>query len=670
MKALFSELSGRVLRFGAQVGRTSDIWTWPCWPTLGSFFRLGRCISQVCGPLVYRYRRGQTSDPSISPVRRSAALPCTLHSPMVQCLSPVLILLFRSKPNALFYLIHFQHINLDQIYLFLATAKTADIVSRISIQLFPYFSYRPRNSPSSIVRLNAELMSVPKNTNPSMINMLPRTPRSRWLAVAFFLVILYFYHPDFTGTSIDANAEPGFSPRGNDDLTWVKQVLKQNKIGPEIEYAARTIRYVPDAPTRKPMTHVNQNLLPNSFKNITISQYSKFPAGRLLDLHVKQSPRPDQVDASSLIFGVSTTYGRFTAENTSPVKEWERWLTDGHGRSNGASLILALFNTSETELNDASSKLASVGINATVLPSSITLDMPGRYVDLVSMLYNHPDSENKKYFALVDDDTFFPYMGELLRTLSRFNPDKEHYIGTFTERTDWMIGNKAPFAYGGGGIFLTKPVASKIANLPCLELDEQGRYKIGGDQGDRLLYNCLHEYTDVTLTYLPDLHQEDQFGDASGFYESGQQPLSLHHYKSWHQLHPDRTHIVADACGEDCVLQRFQFNDNFIISNGYSIAEYPYGIDFDPLQVEGTFNYGDDTDPEFGEVVFSYSFGQLRKSLNKTGRKRQWELLAAKKDGDARAKQIYLKRRGDSRWRKEGEPGPERDSIVVLTWIP
>lgn len=500
--------------------------------------------------------------------------------------------------------------------------------------------------------------------------MLPRTSLQKWLAVAFLLILVWFYLPNLTGTSIESETEAGFSPQGNDDLSWVKQVLKTNKIGPEIEYAARTIRWVPDAPTRKPITHVNQNLLPNSFKNITISSYSKFPAGHLLDLHVKQSPRPDQIDASSLIFGVSTTYSRFTSEHTSPIKEWERWLTDGHGRSNGASLVLALFNTSQAELDAAGSKLASVGINATVLPSNIELDMPGRYVDLVSMLYNHHERDSKKYFALVDDDTFFPYMGELLRTLERFDPTKPFYIGTFTERTDWMIGNKAPFAYGGGGIFLTAPIAQKLTQLPCLEQTEEGLYKLGGDQGDRLLYNCIHEFTDVTLTYLPDLHQEDQFGDASGFYESGQRPLSLHHYKSWHDLHPERMHVVADACGEDCVLQRFQFEDDFIISNGYSVAHYPAGIDFDPLQVEGTFNYGDDTDPEFGEVVFSYAFGQLRKSLNKTGRKLQWGILAARKEGDGRVKQIYLKRRGDDRWRREGEEGPERDSIVVLTWIP
>lgn len=119
------------------------------------------------------------------------------------------------------------------------------------------------------------------------------------------------------------------------------------------------------------------------------------------------------------------------------------------------------------------------------------------------------------------------------------------------------------------------------------------------------------------------------------------------------------------------MFQRFQFKDNFIISNGYSIAQYPQGIDFDPLQVEGTFNYGAEVkDQEFGDVVFSYAFGQLRKSLNWTGRKLAWEILGSRKEGDGRVKQIYVKRRGDDRWRVRGGWEPERDSIVVLTWIP
>lgn len=504
---------------------------------------------------------------------------------------------------------------------------------------------------------------------------MPRTPLLRWTALGVFVFVLFFYRSSLSGTIVTSNdpagANTAFVHGGGDDLTFVKALLQKHKIGPEMEYASRMIRYVPDAKERKSITEVDGELFPSKFDNITIDQHESLPLAKLLDLHVKQSARPDQIDASSLIFGVSTTFERFHNEKTSPVKEWTRWLTDGHGHSNGAGLVLALFNTSESEIDHASQTLADMGINATVVPSNNSLDMPGRYVDLVRMIYNHPTSSSRKYFSLIDDDTFFPCMHELLRILSSYKPDKPYYIGTFTERTDWMMSNRVPMAYGGGGIFLTAPTAQRIVALPCLERTENGKaYVLGSDQGDRLLYNCLHAHTDISLTYLPLLHQEDQFGDPSGFYESGLQFLSLHHYKSWHHFRPDVAHTVADACGEDCVLQRFQFSDNYILSNGYSVAHYPKGIDFDPLLMEGTFGHGNDKEKEFGEVVFSYAFGMLRKSLSSSGRKRTWEVLGARKEGDGRVRQVYVKRKTDKRWIGEGEEAPERDSVVVLTWIP
>ncbi len=505
------------------------------------------------------------------------------------------------------------------------------------------------------------------------INMMPRTPLHRWLILSVFLITTIYYLPSLTGYSItrSSSAIPA-TPfvTSSEELSWVKQLLKDNSIGPEIEYASRVIRYVPDARERKSITEVDSNLFPDSFTNLTLTSKKSLPRGKILDVHIKQSPRPDQVDASMLIFGASTTYGRFTGKETSPLKEFTRWLTDGHGHSNGAGLILALHEATQPEIDSAMEALTSIGINATVIASNPSLDMPGRYVDLVRMFWEHPTRVYRKYFFLIDDDTFFPYMSQLIDTMSQYNPDKPYYIGTFTERADWLMMNKAPFAYGGGGVVLTAPTVQQIVEAPCLERREDGAYILLSDQGDRLLYNCLHEHTNITLTYVPQLRQLDQFGDPSGVYESGLQHLSLHHYKSWHHFSPDKMHIVADACGEDCVMQRFMFKDNFIISNGYSVAEYPKGIDFDPGHLEATFGAEAGGDVAFEETVFSFAWGVLRKNLSGTGRKRSWEILGARKEGDGRVKQVYLKRRADSRWRADGEEGPINDSVIVLTWIP
>ena len=77
-------------------------------------------------------------------------------------------------------------------------------------------------------------------------------------------------------------------------------------------------------------------------------------------------------------------------------------------------------------------------------------------------------------------------------------------------------------------------------------------------------------------------------GDSAGFYEQGVAPLSLHHFKGgiWHEA---KEHRSAMACGEDCFLMRFQKKDNYIISNGFSVAHYPKGIDFNVRQMERTF---------------------------------------------------------------------------------
>lgn len=128
--------------------------------------------------------------------------------------------------------------------------------------------------------------------------------------------------------------------------------------------------------------------------------------------------------------------------------------------------------------------------------------------------------------------------------------------------------------------------------------------------------------------------------------------------------------MVADACGEDCVLQKFQFDDDFVLSNGYSVAEYPQGIDFDPQLYEGTFSAQGAPDKQ-EDIVYAQTFGMFREPLAKTGMKRQWQLLGAVKEEKGVVTQVYVKERKDERWVREGsEELPVRDSVVVLTWIP
>ncbi|TQS39212.1 hypothetical protein Golomagni_00266 [Golovinomyces magnicellulatus] len=501
------------------------------------------------------------------------------------------------------------------------------------------------------------MSNILSSANPTAKKMLPRmSPSVRWIVILFSVIVVYLYYSDFSTTLLRRSKDVHIYLS---ELEYIKLLLKSKNVGSDIDYASRTIRYIPDAAERKSITTVHETLFPQLFTKISLSEKKTLPASKLLDLHVKQSPRLDEIDATSLMFGVSTTFERFHDAKTSPVKEWSRWLTDGNGKSNGAVLVLALLNSSSSDIEFATQQLATAGINATVIPSNVELDMPGRYVDLVSMLYHHPTTNLRKWFVLIDDDTFFPYMHELQRTLSVYNPSLPYYIGTFTERMDWMLSNHAPFAYGGGGIFMSLPTIKQISEAPCLKKNEDGSYFLNADQGDRLL-----------LTHLPLLHQLDQFGDPSGFYESGRQPLSLHHYKSWHRFSPEPSHLVSDACGEDCVLQRFQFTDDYILTNGYSLAHYPHGIDFDPELMEHTFEAGDKNNVDLEETVFSYAFGQLRPDLTKTGRKKSWELIGARREGPGRVKQVYFLNRDDDRWRGEGETPNHLDSVVVLNWVP
>jgi hypothetical protein len=459
------------------------------------------------------------------------------------------------------------------------------------------------------------------------------------------------------------------------DAAHLKSLQERYGLEDSIEYGRRYVRFHRQDIRRRSITRLDKELFPNGFDEIDISGPPANTTCMMpLEVLVPKSPYPSTVDASDLLFGISTTFERLNDPRVAPLKEWAHWLTDGHGNSNGAGLILRLIDASKSEVEATKQTMKDMGIDVKVYISDSSAEMAKRYLSLLPALYNDESRQYRKYLVMCDDDTFFPSMHALLERLSAYDPQNDLYIGTFSEDVN-NVQRHGSQAFGGAGVFFSLSLAEKIAKLfnKCSTAKKIKEADSGwGPQGDILLRKCIYEHTEVRLSMLRDLHQLDIMGDPSGFYESGLAPLSLHHFKGgvWHEAKPLDGAQIIHACGEDCFLQRFQTADDFIISNGYSVAYYPKGIDFDVHQMERTFRAAPD---DFGWNL-DFMLGPQRDSLLKTGRKVAWELKESMLLRDGSVRQTYVRKSDDERW-TEMDGGEmykmfDKDGVVELIWIP
>lgn len=456
------------------------------------------------------------------------------------------------------------------------------------------------------------------------------------------------------------------------DMERLKRWQELYHLEETFEYTKRFVQVTRQDIPRKSVTNLDQNFLADAVKVVDVNkQYQAETCPEPLLVPVTKSPFPSTVNASEFMFGVSTTYKRFTDPRTSPVNEWSYWLTDGKGNSNGGKLVLLLLDALDDELEAAYTRLATIGIDVDVYRADASLIMAVRYLALAPKLYNHPERSSKKWLVICDDDTFFPSFHALADKFAEYDHERPMYIGTFSEDVN-NIQRHGSQAFGGAGVFLSVPMAEIIVDKyeTCRTDQKITESNTGwGPQGDILLRKCIYENSDVKLTLLNDLWQLDLFGDPSGFYESGIKPLSLHHYRGgiWHIAHPWHYTKVARVCGEDCTLQRFQTADDFIISNGFSVAYYPQGIDFDLGQFEATFHPA----PDNKGWNLDFRMGPQRPSLHKTGRKISWDLQEANVNEDGSVSQVYVCKHDDWRWKNpDGSAINNRDGIIELVWLP
>lgn len=364
-------------------------------------------------------------------------------------------------------------------------------------------------------------------------------------------------------------------------------------------------------------------------------------------------------NASHIIFGISTYIKRMDES----IPHLQRSLA----HTNARLIVLAAEDGEVTpdrkEMAALETRMRGLGIEATVVGAPKDTLMQNRYFSLVKILYEKRDSATQ-WISLLDDDTFLPSMHSLVDTLGTYDSLEEWYLGAMSEDW-WSVMVYGMMSFGGGGTFLSMPIAAKINENydTCME-------RSTAMQGDIRVFECIIEHTTTKLQPVTGLHQTDLGGDLSGFYESGRLPLSLHHWKSgWHfEQKPElsalntypmaKMHLVSDICG-DCFLQRWQFGSKTVLSNGFSISTYPNQKVLAELVKNRDMDKIEDTFMPTREVNsfmkgYEHSIGPLRPRIEG---KIQYKFLDARAE-DGGVRQYYIHRALDK----------EPDTVYEIFW--
>ncbi|KAH7027427.1 uncharacterized protein B0I36DRAFT_364629 [Microdochium trichocladiopsis] len=307
---------------------------------------------------------------------------------------------------------------------------------------------------------------------------------------------------------------------------------------------------------------------------------------------------PKTAKYNDLAFGMATKYGRLL-ESIDTIAYW------AGDRGSLLAVVVEDYMDHESEVMELLAEFRRRNVNAQFMPPfAPNHTMSQSHFMILNKMISETGPETK-WYGLLDDDTFFPHLAPLSAALGSFDSDnKDLYVGGLTE--DWgSISRFGLMAYGGAGAYLSAHLARKLGAmdqaLRCLEESPP-------ELGDIIIRDCIYRHSGARLTVLPDLYQHDLLGDLRGFFESGVEPLNLHHWKSWYHEPVIAMAQATDFCG-NCFLQRFAFNNDTVLANGYSISFYPKGLGaIDLNKMERTWGnvYGEE-DPKYG-----YTLGPLR----------------------------------------------------------
>lgn len=475
------------------------------------------------------------------------------------------------------------------------------------------------------------------------------------------------------------------------ETAWLRDVAEAHGLPNDLRYYSARIKPTLND-TRPTVSHVETPFVQGGFRGVKVNKDGlRLSAQHTIPVPIAPGTPLAEVDAGPLLFGISTSYARVTRDNDATIADWARWLTNGEGKSNGASLVLTLRQADEMQVETVKFKLAMAGIDA-VVEADDAEDSPTRYLDLLRQLTNGTaagleSTAEKKYVAVLDDDTFFPDVGRLLARLGDFDPQQEHYITLPSERADWVADADETVTFGGGAIFFTRPAAARVSKLPCLggdELSDEEReaLRVGyTSQWDHLLYDCVSAHTDLTMRVLPSFYvpSDEAFGHYFFDYDLGIAPLALHRPRTRHLLDPGKATALSPLLNPATFLQRYRFSDDWVLVNGHTLSHYPRGsstaalgstvvhkADYEnrakamrPLN-DNVVVEDEGRDPKGWDVV------------TWAASRRIWNLVDARRDKETgEVWQAYLRRKGEpgeytDKRRNEDKAGT--DYVVVLIW--
>ncbi|KAI1381100.1 hypothetical protein F4677DRAFT_402124 [Hypoxylon crocopeplum] len=355
-------------------------------------------------------------------------------------------------------------------------------------------------------------------------------------------------------------------------------------------------------------------------------------------------PHPTGEKFPHIIFGLATTYKRLRESLMSIA----HWCSD---RDLKLIAIVEDWNDRAEDVSKLQQEYRDNGIQASFVEPLDGSHTTSQSHFMVLTLMATESGPETKWFGLLDDDTFFPHLKPLSDALGQLDHTADMYVGALAEDFG-SVKNFGIMAYGGAGAYLSAALAKKLG-VP--DQAEACIRETPPNLGDIILRDCVYQHSQARLTILPRLYQHDLIGDMSGFFESGVEPINLHHWKSWYHEPVVEMATAATFCG-NCFLQRWRFTDDTILSNGYSIATYRYGLEkVDLGKMEQTWSqvYGD-INPEY-----SFALGPLREKMG-DDEKKSYKLADSEISAHGVMRQLYV-RKGDF------EAG-ELDEVVELEW--